>query len=119
MWQALKVRSETGLPVIPPKSNPAADERVIGKVQPLRSASLLAYYPLSMKYKQIFKTTSGNVIGVIEEPMILDPDVPLDKQRRVKIGVVDPSRKLSRTDSKRVINRLREFVEESDGHAST
>jgi hypothetical protein len=72
-----------------------------------------------MKYKQIFETISGNVIGVIEEPIFLDPDVPLNKQRRVKIGVLDPSRKLSRTDSTRVINRLREYAEGNDNALET
>jgi hypothetical protein len=64
-----------------------------------------------MDYKQIFKTTRGNVIGVVEEPMVLDPTIQLEKQRRVKIGVLNPSIKLSRFDSKQVINRIREFVE--------
>ncbi|HZZ28996.1 MAG TPA: hypothetical protein VFE46_13425 [Pirellulales bacterium] len=63
-----------------------------------------------MKYKQIFKTTSGNVIGVVEEPILLDPDKPLEKQRMVKIGVIDPKKGVPRFDAERVIRRLRDFV---------
>ena len=66
-----------------------------------------------MQYKRIFKTTSGNVIGIVEEPVPLDPDQPLEKQRIVKIGVFDPKKGIPRFDANRVIMRLREFVSHS------
>jgi hypothetical protein len=58
----------------------------------------------------IFKTTSGNVIGVVERPTRIDPWRPLQEQYRVKIGVIDRDGGLPKKDAQIVIERLREFV---------
>lgn len=41
------------------------------------------------KYKVIAEFTSGNAMGIITEPLVLDPDLPLESQRMVKIGPKD------------------------------
>lgn len=45
-----------------------------------------------MQYRRIFETKSGDMIGVIEEPIHLDPMQSINEQRIVKIGVIDPLR---------------------------
>ena len=58
----------------------------------------------------IFKTSSGNVIGVVEEPPIFHSRKPLKDQYLVKIGVIDRDGGLPKKDARRVIDRLYEFV---------
>jgi len=58
----------------------------------------------------IFKTTSGNVIGVVERPTRIDPRRPLQEQYRVKIGVIDRDGGLPKKDAQIVIDCLRELV---------
>jgi hypothetical protein len=58
----------------------------------------------------IFKTTSGNVVGVVEEPPIFHPRKPLKNQYLVKIGVIDRNGGLPKKDAMRVLNKLRAFV---------
>ena len=60
--------------------------------------------------KIIFRTVSGNVIGVIEKPDRMDPAKPLQGQFVVKIGVLDRKGDLPREDADTVIANLREFV---------
>ena len=61
-------------------------------------------------YRKIFETKSGNIIGVIEEPIDLDPRKSLQEQRLVKIGVIDPIRASNelfpKVDANIVIQRL-------------
>lgn len=59
----------------------------------------------------IFETTSGNVIGVVEEPAIFHPRRPLKGQYMVKIGVIRRDAGLAVEDARIVIQRLRDFVE--------
>jgi hypothetical protein len=40
----------------------------------------------------IFRTVSGNVIGVVEAPETIDPEKSLKEQYLVKIGVLEPAR---------------------------
>lgn len=67
-----------------------------------------------MHYKGIFEVRSGNMIGVVEEPNPLDPAKPVNEQRLVKIGVIDPDRArrepFSRPDANIVVEKLREFL---------
>ena len=58
----------------------------------------------------IFETTSGNVIGVVEEPPMFHSRKPLKDQYLVKIGVIDRDRGLPKKDARIVIERLRKFV---------
>jgi hypothetical protein len=58
----------------------------------------------------IFKTISGNVIGIVEEPRIVDPRKPVKDQYLVKIGVLDPRGDLPKKDARRVISKLQEYV---------
>ena len=60
--------------------------------------------------KQIFEFTSGNVVGVVEAPDVLDPTRPLGEQYMVKIGVWDSRGDLPREDARRVIDELVAFV---------
>jgi hypothetical protein len=69
-----------------------------------------------VRYQRIFKTTSGNVIGIVEERRPLDVNVPLEKQRTVRIGVIDPNRGLPKSDANRVIKRLLNFVSHLKEH---
>jgi hypothetical protein len=61
-------------------------------------------------YKRIAEFISGNVIGIVEEPDPVDPSVPLEEQRMVKIGVLDQNQPLPKEDAEKVIQQLREFV---------
>jgi hypothetical protein len=61
--------------------------------------------------KAIFKAVSGNVIGVVERPDVIDPLKPLSKQYQVKIGVLDRHGGLPKSDALIVIERLRKFCE--------
>jgi hypothetical protein len=58
----------------------------------------------------IFKTTSGNVIGVVERPTRIDPWRPLQEQYVVKIGVMDRDRGLPEEDARIVIDNLYKLV---------
>jgi hypothetical protein len=60
--------------------------------------------------KIIFRTVSGNVIGIVEAPDTIDPKKPLTKQYTVKIGVLDRKGPLPRKDANRVIAKLLAFV---------
>jgi hypothetical protein len=68
----------------------------------------------TMTYRKIFETKSGNMIGVIEEPIDLDPRKPLQDQRLVKIGVIDPIRAgnepFPKVDADIVIQRLYRYI---------
>jgi len=65
-------------------------------------------------YNRIFEVRSGNISGVLEESVPMDPDRPGDMHRIVKIGVIDPARVrhegLSEVDARIVIERLRKFI---------
>jgi hypothetical protein len=63
-----------------------------------------------MESKTIFEAISGNVIGVVEEPEILDPSRTANEQLLVKIGVIDPAGGLPESDARIVIEKLRVFV---------
>lgn len=74
----------------------------------------------SMTYRRIFETVSGNMIGIIEEPTNLDAGKPLQEQRLVKIGVVDPikaaNEPFSKSDAKVVVQKLyRHIINELKG----
>lgn len=58
----------------------------------------------------IFETSSGNVIGVVEEPPLFHPRKPLKEQYIVKIGVRDRRGDLPKSDALKVIEALRNFV---------
>lgn len=64
----------------------------------------------TMTYRTVFETKNGNMIGVIEEPIDLDPKKPLQEQWLVKIGVIDPIRAgnepFPKVDANIVIQRL-------------
>jgi hypothetical protein len=58
----------------------------------------------------IFRTVSGNVIGVVEKPDAINPEKPITEQYMVKIGVLDRSGPLPRKNADKVICKLLEFV---------
>ena len=58
----------------------------------------------------LFKSISGNVIGIVEAPQVLDPQKPPREQYLVKIGVLDPQGKLPKKDARHVIRELRKYV---------
>lgn len=60
--------------------------------------------------KILFKAISGNVIGIVEAPAIMDPQKPAGEQYLVKIGVVHPRGGLPEKDAQHVIRKLREYV---------
>jgi len=70
--------------------------------------------PLMAPLKRLFQVVSGNTIGVVDEPEVIDPEKPLREQLIVKIGVLDPLRArregFSADDARIVVDRLREFV---------
>lgn len=66
--------------------------------------------------KQVFEYTSGNVVGVVEAPDIIDPKRPLGEQYMVKIGVWDTRGDLPDEDARAVIAKLVEFVEPIVNH---
>lgn len=61
--------------------------------------------------KIIFRTVSGNVIGIVEQPDELDPVKPIGEQCIVRIGVRDRRGPLPKKNALRVIEKLRGFVE--------
>ena len=58
----------------------------------------------------LFKSISGNVIGIVEAPEIIDPQKPAREQYLVKIGVIDPRGKLPKKDARMVILELQDYV---------
>lgn len=58
----------------------------------------------------LFRAISGNVIGIVEAPEIMDPHKPVGGQYLVKIGVIDPKGDLPKKDAQQVIDELREYV---------
>ena len=58
----------------------------------------------------LFKSISGNVIGIVEAPEVIDPHKPALEQYLVKIGVFDPRGKLPKKDARHVIRELRKYV---------
>jgi hypothetical protein len=66
----------------------------------------------------IFRTVSGNVIGVVEAPHTIDAKKPLTKQYRVKIGVLDRNGPLPQQDAQKVIAKLLSFVRKLETNKS-
>lgn len=60
----------------------------------------------------VFQAISGNVIGIVERPDVVDPGKPIAEQYQVKFGVIDPNDDLPKSDAQVVIARLQEFCKE-------
>ena len=58
----------------------------------------------------LFKVISGNVIGIVEAPQVVDPQKSVRDQYLVKIGVLDSRGKLPKRDARHVIRELQEYV---------
>ena len=65
--------------------------------------------------KIIFRTVSGNVVGIVEQPDDIDPAKPIGEQCIVRIGVQDRRGPLPKKNALRVIEKLRRYVEKLIG----